>query len=328
MKRRDLMLVLGGAALGCPLAARAQRPSKPAHLGYLWIGAEGSEDVNLLGALRQGLAELGYAEGRDFVIEARYAQSRPERIPDLVDELMRLKVDVLLTPGTPATRAAKERTSTIPILAMTPDLLESGFVASLAHPGGNITGIAFTAGPKLAEKWLQTIKECVLGIARAAFLWNPRNSASAAHADRIGEAARALGISLIHVAAQNLDELDQALAAIAAAGVGGLLVDTEAIFVANRARIIAFAAARRLPAIYGLQSYVRDGGLMSYSASLGEAYRRMASYVDRILKGAKPADLPVEQATRFELLINLKTANVLGLTIPPALLARADEVIE
>jgi putative ABC transport system substrate-binding protein len=308
--------------------AWAQRAPKRAHLSYLWIGAEGSEDVDLLGALRQGLAELCDVEGRDFVIEARYAQSKPERLPDLVSELIRLKVDLILTPGTPATRAAKERTSTIPILALTPDLLTSGFITSLAHPGGNITGIAFTAGPTLAEKWLQTIKECIPDIARAAFLWNPVNSASAAHADRIEEAARALGMSLIYVAAQNLDELDAALRSVAAAGVGGFLVDTEAIFVANRARIIAFAATQRLPAIYGLRSYVRDGGLMSYSADLGEAYRRMASYVDKILKGANLADLPVEQATRFEFEINLKTAKALGLAIPPALLARADAVIE
>jgi putative tryptophan/tyrosine transport system substrate-binding protein len=326
VRRRDVIFALGGSAFA--LTARAAPPLRKAHLGYIWVGPEGSEDVNLLAALRHGLADLGYTEGRDFVIEARYADSSPERIRGLLSELIRLRVDLILTPGTPSTLLARELTSTTPILALIPDLLASGFVANLAHPGGNVTGLAFTAGPALAEKWLQTLKECVPDIVHVAFLWNPINSASAAHADKIEQAARALGITLTYATAQNPSELDSALASIATAGVSGLVVDTDAIFVANRSRIIAFADVHRFPAIYGLQSYVRDGGLMSYGADLAQAFGRMASYVDKILSGAKPADLPVEQSTRFALLINLKTARTLGLDVPPYLLARADEVIE
>ena len=325
MKRREFITLLGGAA-AWSFPARAQTPPKPARLGYIWIGSKGSEHSTLDG-IRQGLHELGYAEGRDFILEERYADSQPERLPAIVAELLRLKVDLLLSPGNPVTRAAMQATSTIPIIATTPDLLESGFVASLARPGGNVTGISLTAGATLSEKWLELLKETFPNVTKVAVLSN-LTSASSAYLDRMRTVASVLGVQPQYFAAQDPAELDRALSEITVMMPDGLVVESDATLVSNRAKIIAFAAQHRLPTIYGNLDYIPDGGLMAYYTSIVDAWRRLASYVDKVLKGAKPSDLPVQQAIKFELLVNLKTAQALGLTIPPMILIRADEVIE
>jgi putative ABC transport system substrate-binding protein len=232
-----------------------------------------------------------------------------------------------LSPGNAVTRAATEATSSIPIIARTPDLLASGFVSSLARPGGNVTGISLTAGAELSEKWLELIKEAFPKVASVAVLTN-LHSASAAYLDRIRAAASALGVQPTHFQARDQEELERALVAIAAMRPDGLVVESDPGLVSNRSKIIAFAASHRLPTVYGNLDYVPDGGLMGYFTSIVDTWRRLATYVDKVLKGAKPADLPVEQPTKFELVINLKTAKALGLTVPPPLLARADQVIE
>jgi putative tryptophan/tyrosine transport system substrate-binding protein len=325
LRRREFITLLGGAA-AWPLTARAQTPPKPARLGYIWIGSKGSEHSTLDG-IRQGLHELGYAEGRDFILEDRYADSQPERLPAIVAELLRLKVDLLLSPGNPVTRAAMQATSTIPIIATTPDLLESGFVASLARPGGNVTGISLTAGATLSEKWLELLKETFPNVTKVAVLSN-LTSASSAYLDRMRTVASVLGVQPQYFAAQNPTELDRALAEITVMMPDGLVVESDATLVSNRTKIIAFAAQHRLPTVYGNLDYIPDGGLMAYYTSIVDAWRRLATYVDKVLKGVKPSDLPVQQATKFELVINLKTANALGLTVSPMILIRADEVIE
>jgi putative ABC transport system substrate-binding protein len=320
--RRRIFIQRIAAFAAWPLAARAQQREKPARLGYVWIGAKNSERSTLVG-IRQGLLQLGYAEGRDFVIEERYADLEPKRLPDILAELMRSKVDLILSPGNAVTQAAKEATSTIPIIATTPDLLASGFVSSLARPGGNITGISLTPGAELSEKWLELLKEAFPKVASVAVLTN-LHLASAAYLDRIQVAASALGVQPTHFQARDEEELERALVAIAAMHPDGLVVESDPGLVSNRSKIITFAANHRLPTVYGNLDYIPDGGLMGYFTT----WRRLATYVDKVLKGAKPADLPVEQPTKFELVINLKTAKALGLTVPPSLLTRADEVIE
>jgi putative ABC transport system substrate-binding protein len=327
MRRREFFVLIAGGAAAWPLAVRAQQAAKPARLGYIWIGSKGSEHSTLDG-LRKGLSDLGYTEGRDFVIDDRYADSRPERLPSIVAELVSTKVDLILSPGNPVTQAAKTATSTIPIISTTPDLLASGFVASLAYPGGNITGISLTAGAALAEKWVELLHECFPGVKNVGVLSSPISLASSAYLERIRGAASALGMQLQSFSARNPVELQQALGAIEAAGIDGLVVESDAALLASRAEIIGFAAKHRLPTVYGNSDYVPDGGLMSYATSIFESWRRLASYVDRVLKGANPGTLPVEQATKFDLRINLRTAKILGLAIPPLILVRADEVIE
>jgi putative ABC transport system substrate-binding protein len=327
MKRREFITLLGGAAAGnWPLAVRAQQAAKPARLGYIWIGSKGSEH-STLGGLRQGLSDLGYIEGRDFVIDDRYADSRPERLPGIVAELISTRIDLILSPGNPVTQAAKTATSSIPIISTTPDLLASGFVASLARPGGNVTGMSLTAGAALAEKWVELLHESFPGVKNVAVL-SSSSAASSAYLEKIREAASALGMQLQDFSAQNPVELLQALAAMEAAGIDGLVVESDAALLASRAEIIGFAARHRLPTVYGNSDYVPDGGLMSYATSIFESWRRLASYVDRVLRGASPGTLPVEQATKFDLRVNLRTARILGLVIPPLVLARADDVIE
>jgi putative tryptophan/tyrosine transport system substrate-binding protein len=327
MKRREFITLLGGAAAGnWPLAVRAQQAAKPARLGYIWIGSKGSEH-STLGGLRQGLSDLGYIEGRDFVIDDRYADSRPERLPGIVAELISTRIDLILSPGNPVTQAAKTATSSIPIISTTPDLLASGFVASLARPGGNVTGMSLTAGAALAEKWVELLHESFPGVKNVAVL-SSSSAASSAYLEKIREAASALGMQLQDFSAQNPVELLQALAAMEAAGIDGLVVESDAALLASRAEIIGFAARHRLPTVYGNSDYVPDGGLMSYATSIFESWRRLASYVDRVLRGTSPGTLPVEQATKFDLRVNLRTARILGLVIPPLVLARADDVIE
>ena len=298
LKRRELITLLGGAAAAWPLAARAQQISKPARLGYIWIGARDSEHSTRDG-LRQGLHDLGYAEGRDFVLEERYAESQPDRLPGIISELVRLNVALFLSPGVQVTRALVDGTSGIPIIATTPDLLASGFVASLARPGGNVTGMSLTAGPTLSEKWLEILKETFPKITTVAIL---SGSSNVGYLDQIQGAAATLSLEVRYFTAQDPEEIDRTLLEIAAMKPDGLVVESDANLVSNRSKIIDFVAQHRLPTVYGNLDYIPDGGVMAYFTSIFDTWRRLAGYVDRVLKGAKPSELPVEQAVKFELL--------------------------
>jgi putative ABC transport system substrate-binding protein len=313
--------------LAIPLAAEAQAPAKVPRIGYLSPRSL-ADNASLLDSFRQGLRELGYVEGQNIAIEHRFAEGQPERLPALAAELVRLKVDVIVTTGPPAPEAAKRATRTIPIVfAVAGDPVAEGLVASVARPGGNITGLASIA-PEVVGKELELLKEVVPKVSRVAVLLNPSNQNHAPTLRRAEGAAQALGVQLHIVQARTSPEIEAAFAAMRSQRVGGVLVLRDSFFLAQRTQIAALAAKIRLPAVYGIRQEAEAGGLMAYGASLPHMYRRAATYVDKILKGAKPADLPVEQPTKFELVINLKTAKALGLTIPPSLLQRADEVIQ
>jgi putative tryptophan/tyrosine transport system substrate-binding protein len=322
MQRRAFITLLGGAA-AWPLGAAAQDIPKPVRLGYIWIGPKDSEHSTRDG-FRQGMRDLGYVEGRDYVLEERYADSHPERVPGIIAELLQLKVALFLSPGVQVTKALMAATSTIPIIATTPDLLASGFVTSLARPGGNVTGMSLTAGPTLSEKWLEILKETFPSVRTVAML----TASGAIYHDRIRAAAEMLGLNVRYFPAQDPQEIDRALADIAAMAPDGLIVESDANLISNRAKILDFVARHRLPTVYGNLDYIPDGGVMAYFTSIFETWRRLATYVDRVLKGAKPGDLPVEQAVKFELVINLKAAKTIGLPISESMLLRADRVIE
>jgi putative ABC transport system substrate-binding protein len=270
------------------------------------------------------LRDLGHLEGRDFVLEERYADSQPDRLPAIIAELLQLKVVLFLSPGNQVTRALVAATSTIPIIATTPDLLSSGFVTSLARPGGSMTGMSLTAGPTLSEKWLEILKETFPAVSKVAIL----TGSGVIYLDRIQAAAAMLGLDVRYFTAQDPQEIDGALAQIAVMGPDGLIIESDANLISNRAKIIEFVARHRLPTVYGNLDYIPDGGVMAYFTSIFETWRRLATYVDRILKGARPGDLPVEQAVKFELVINLKAAKAIGLPISESMLLRADKVIE
>jgi putative ABC transport system substrate-binding protein len=323
MRRREFIWLLGGAAGAWPLAASAEQPAKPVRLGYIWIGPKDSEHSTRDG-LRQGLRDLGYVEGRDYVLEERYAESQPDRLPGIIAELLQLKVALFLSPGVQVTRALVAATSTVPIIATTPDLLTSGFVTSLARPGGNVTGLSLTAGPTLSEKWLEILKETFPNVATVAML----TASNVIYRDRVQAAAEILGLKVSYFPAQDPQEIDRALSEIAAMRPDGLIVESDANLVSNRAKILDFVARHRLPTVYGNLDYIPDGGVMAYFTSIFETWRRLAAYVDRVLKGANPSDLPVEQGVKFELVINLKAARAIGLPISESMLLRADRVIE
>jgi putative ABC transport system substrate-binding protein len=312
------------ALLAAPLAAPAQQPGKTARIGFLFFVTSPSLDE----AFRQGLHELGYVEGQNIAIEYRSAEGKDERLPGLAAELVRLKVDVIVAASPPATEAAKGATSTIPIVfAVSGDPVAAGLVASLARPGGNITGLATISGDVLGKQ-LELLKGVAPKVSRVAVLQNPSNPGHALMLPQAEGAARALGVQLQVLKARTPSEIEAAFAAMSSQRAGGVLVLRDALFRAQRAQIVALAAKRRLPAVYGLREEAEAGGLMAYGASVPHMFRRAATYVDKILKGAKPADLPVEQPTKFELVINLKTAKALGLTIPSSLLGQADQVIQ
>ncbi|MBI2154574.1 MAG: ABC transporter substrate-binding protein [Candidatus Rokubacteria bacterium] len=328
-----LTLALG--LLAAPLAAEAQQPAGKVYR----IGLLGTSPINPhYEAFRQGLRELGYVEGRNIVIERRHSEGKAERLPNLATELIRLKVDVIVIEacGAPL-NAASQKTSTIPIVvaACNDDLVASGLVASLARPGGNITGLSEVA-PELAAKRLELLKEVVPKLTRVAVLWNPAYSEVFSPTLRfmlsdwkeIREAARVLGVTLQSVEIRGPDDFDSAFAAMTRKRAGGLITFSEPLLVLHGRRIADLAAQSRLPAIYAYRELAEAGGLISYGVHLPDFYRRAATHVHKILKGAKPADLPVEQPTKFELVINLKTAKTLGLTIPQSVLIRADKVIE
>jgi putative ABC transport system substrate-binding protein len=322
VKRRDFISLLGSAA-AWSFGARAQEISKPARLGYIWIGPKDSEHSTRDG-LRQGMRDLGYVEGRDYVLEERYADSQPERLPGIIAELLQLKVAAFLSPGVQVTKALMAATSTVPIIATTPDLLASGFVTSLARPGGNLTGMSLTAGPTLSEKWLEILKETFPDVRTVAML----TASGVVYHDRVRAAAEMLRLNVRYFPAQDPQEIDRALSDIGAMAPDALIVESDANLVSNRAKILDFVARHRLPTVYGNLDFIPDGGVIAYFTSIFETWRRLATYVDRILKGAKPGDLPVEQAVKFELVINLKAAKALGLSISESMLLRADKVIE
>jgi putative ABC transport system substrate-binding protein len=324
MRRRELITSVGAAAVMWPLAPRAQQQSGMPRVGYVWIGARGTDVSNA--GLRQGFEDRRYVVGRNLVLEERYADGHAERLPALIAELLALNVDVLVTPGTPITRAAQSATSTVPIVCVTGDPVGAGFAASLSRPGGNITGLSLLSGD-YSTKWLELLKEAVPKAHRVAVLWNPDNLGVARQIKHMQEAAPALGLDLTALSVRPAD-IERSLAAIATASLDGLVVTDDPFLEPLIPRLVALTAQRRLPAVYAFSTSVRQGGLMSYSANFFELWRRAAGYVDRILKGARPADLPIEQATEVTMRINLNTAKALGLTIPPSILARADEVIE
>ncbi len=306
-----------------PLAASAQQPSKVPRIGYL----SPAPDTPLLEAFRQGLRDLGWVEGQNIAIEVRSAEGKYERLPELAAELVRLKVDVIVASTTPVALAAKQATTTIPIvIQFVADPIGSGLVASLAHPGGNITGWTHL-GRELRGKYVELLKEAVPGATRIGILWNPANPIHGPSLKNVEAAAQALKVQLHPVGVQDPKELESAFSALARKHVEALVVLPDGMFLAQGDRIIALAARSRLPAMYGIMELAKAGGLMGYGVSFPDMYRHGASFVDRILKGAKPADLPVEEPTRFYLLINLKTAKALGLKIPQSVLIRADEVI-
>jgi putative ABC transport system substrate-binding protein len=323
MRRREFIGLLGGTAAAWPLAVRAQQVTRPVRLGYIWIGAKDSE-YSTRDGLRRGLSDLGYVDGRDYVLEERFADSKPEQLPGIIDELKQLEVALFLSPGAQVTRALIASTSTIPIIATTPDLLASGFVSSLTRPGGNVTGMSLTAGATLAEKWLEILKETFPGITTVAIL----TASGGVYLGRIQAVAATLRLQLRYFAAQDPKEIDRVLLDISAMRPDGLIVESDANLVSNRTKIIDFVARHRLPTLYGNLDYIPDGGVMAYFTNIFETWRRLATYVDRVLKGAHPGDLPVEQAVKFELVINLKAAKAMGLTISESMLLRADKVIE
>jgi putative ABC transport system substrate-binding protein len=327
MKRRAFIASVV-SVLGVPLAGEAQQPGKVPRVGFLGPRSR-SDGAPFLDAFLQGLQELGWMEGQNIAIEYRFADGRLDRLPDLATELVRLKVDVILAASTPPAVAAKNATSTIPIImATSADPVELGLVASLARPGGNVTGLSFSVGLQVVGKELELLREIVPRARRVAVLSNPANPGNVLAIQSVKSTASALGVQLQFLEARGPNEFEAAFAAMARGRAGALLVVPDAVFGLYRARLQNLVAKSRLPAMYGLREHVEAGGLMSYAVDVRDSFRRSATYVDKILKGAKPADLPVEQPTKFELVINLKTAKALGLTIPPSVLARADEIVE
>jgi putative ABC transport system substrate-binding protein len=328
MVTRLLALAATLALLAAPLAAEAQQAGKVPRIGFL-SATSPSDRPSLLDAFRQRLRELGWVEGQNIVIDYRFAGGRLERLPDLAAELVRLKVDIIVSFGTQGVTAAKNATETIPIVMIgVRDPVGTGLIASLARPGGNVTGVSGSAGLEIVTKQLELLKETAPKAHGVAILSNPDNAYHRLAIREVSVAAGSLGVQLQLLEARGPNEFDGAFAAMAKERVGALLVVSDVIFNDHRTRLADLAARSRLPAAYGVRESVEAGGLMSYGTSFLDLHRRSAAYVDKILKGAKPADLPVEQPTKFELVINLKTAKALGLEVPPTLLARADEVIE
>ena len=324
MRRRGFIALLGGAA-AWPLAARAQQAAKAARIGYLAFRSPISADDAFL----KGLFELGWVEGQNIVIERRFAAGNAEQLKGSAAELVRLKVDVIVTAASAPTKVAKEATASIPIVfANAGDPVGQGFVQSLPRPGGNVTGIAFDASPDITAKQAQLLIELVPTVSRLAVLWNPTSAFLHSYLSVIKTAAPTLRVSLQSLEVRDANEFERAFDSMTRARADGLIVLSDTFATFHRARLVELAAKHQLPTIYGHSQYIEAGGLLSYGPSLTDTYRHAASYVDKILKGAKPADLPVEQPTKYELVINLKTARALFLDVPPTLIARADEVIE
>jgi putative ABC transport system substrate-binding protein len=325
LKRRDFITLLGGAAATWPLAARAQQPAKVARIGFL--GASTPFGVVGLDRFRAGLRDLGYVEGANMFIDFRWAEGNYARLAELAVDLVRLKVDVLVTYGTPGTLAAKRATTTLPIvMVVSGDAVATGIVASLARPGGNVTGSTFF-DPELHAKRLELIKEAWPSASRVAILLNLDNPLNAPLMQAMGLTAKSLKLELQPFEARTPEEFESVFSRVAKTHVDAIAVTSDTVFMSNTRRIAEIAANNRIP-LFGGVEFARAGGLIGYGVNLPDLWYRGAFFVDKILKGAKPADLPIERPTKFDLTINLKTAKALGLTVPDTLLGRADEVIE
>ena len=323
MKRRQFITLLGGAAAAWPLAARAQPENKLWRIGFL--SPRAPSQINLIDAFRQGMRDLGYVEGRTFLIEARYADGQYDRLPTLARELLELGADIILAVGSPAIRAAQLATKTVPIvMAGSGDPVAIGLVVSLARPGGNTTG----SSPDISTKHLQFLRMIRPELVRVAVLGNPGSLTRAAVVNAVKDAARNIGVTVVELDASTPQEIERAFPRFTEEHAQAVIVVPDAFLIGQGSQIANLAIRYRMLSIMENREYVMSGGLMGYGPSLGDSYRRAATYVGKILKGAKPADLPVEQPTKFEFVINLKTATTLGLTIPPGVLALADDVIE
>jgi putative ABC transport system substrate-binding protein len=328
MRLIGLAVILALSLNVAPLAAGAQQAARLPRIGVLFASTPAATS-HLLDGLRQGLREHGYVEGQHIILERRYGQAGAERMSDVAAELVRLKVDVLVAATDPATAALRQQTQTIPIvMANGTDPVGTGFVASLARPGGNVTGLS-ALSPELSGKRLGLLREVVPGLSRVAIIWNPDVRGALFDYKETEAAARSTRLQLQSVEVSRSEDLDRAFSAVTNQRAQALIVQTpNPVLFANRSQIASFAQRTRLPSMYGQKEFADAGGLITYGPNTADLWRRAATYVDKILKGAKPADLPVEQPTTFELVINLKTAKALGLTIPQTLLGRADRVIE
>jgi putative ABC transport system substrate-binding protein len=327
MKRREFLALVGGAVTAAPLAVAAQEAHKLPRIGFLG-NSTATLEANLVGPFREALRDLGYVEGKNVLIEYRWADGNYDRFPTLIAELIGLKVDVIVTAGTPAALAVKKATASIPlVMVAVGDPVGTGLVASLGRPGGNATGLTSIA-PELEGKRLELLKEALPRISRVAVLWNPANAYQIGSEKEVQAAAKVLRISILSLPVRSSGELGNALAAIPREHADAVLVLADRLFLHNRGRIADFAIANRVPGMNAYRELVEAGGLMSFGPSYAVMHRQAATYVDKILKGAKAGDLPIEQPAKFELVINLKTAKTLGLTIPQPLLLRADEVIQ
>jgi putative ABC transport system substrate-binding protein len=328
ISRRAFIATIVGGLLTRPLVVGAQPAQKAPRVGVLLLFGAPGQPNPLVDAFRGGLRDLGYVEGQSVLIDYRWAEGQEQRLPDAAADLVRLKVAVMVTPGTPATLAARTATRAIPIvMTNVGDPVGSGIVASLARPGGNVTGLSLLDA-ELDGKRIELLKDAVPHLTRLAILWSANDPGMTLAFGRVETAAKALGFALQNLAVREPAEFPRAFEAAGAGRAEALFVTAQPFTNQHRAQILDLVAKHRLPAIYTLRGFVDAGGLMSYGPSQADQYRRAATYVDRILKGARPADLPVEQPTKFELVINLKTARALGLTIPAGLLQRADQVID
>jgi putative ABC transport system substrate-binding protein len=322
-----LWTIVALALLAAPLAATAQRAGRTPRVGVLYVG---TLQVNRCDeAFREGLAELGYVEGKSVFLEVRSAEGKFDRLRELAAELVRLKVDVIFAPGTVVAQSTKQATTTTPIVfATAADPIGSGLIEGFGRPGGNLTGLSLIAGPEIAGKYLELLREAVPRVSRMAVIRNPDNPALTPLVKEMEVAARALGVEIHLLDVRKADEFDGAFTAMVERRVGALVVLADPVSLSQRVEIAELASKHRLPAMYGLREHVEAGGLMAYGVDLRHNCRRAATFVDKILKGAKPATLPVEQPTKFELVINLKTARALGLTLPESLRLRTDHVIQ
>jgi putative ABC transport system substrate-binding protein len=328
MRRREFITLVGGTAAAWPLVVRAQQPPMPV-VGVVSISdRETSLQATWHQAFFQRLSDLGWTPGRNISIEYRFADNNPNQLPALVKDLVRLKPDAIYVPTRPALPAVREATTTIPIVFVSfGDPIFEGWVSSLAKPGGNLTGVAGLS-PELAGKRLELLRELTPRLAKVAILHNPTNRSEEVAIRATETAAQNLGLSVFVQLVSDSGEFERAISALARNGAESIIVSPDPMFNARRAELVQLIGQSRLPAIYMETGFVAAGGLISYGPNLAEMFRKSADYLDKILRGAKPADLPVQQPTKFELILNLKTAKTLGLTIPPTLLARADEVIE
>jgi putative ABC transport system substrate-binding protein len=328
MQRREFITLLGGAVAAWPLPARAQQPTMPV-LGFVsFAQREATLQASWYQAFHDGMRDHGWIPGRNLLVEYRFADNKPDRLAALVQDLVRLKLDAIFVPTRPALPAVRAATTTIPVVFVSlGDPIAEGWVASLARPGGNLTGVAGLS-PDLAGKRLELLRELAPSLSKVAVLWNPANSTEEVAVKVTETAARSLGMSLVVERAGSPAEFHRAIAAIAQSDAKSIVVLPDPMFLANREQLVELIRQSRLPAIYMETGFVAAGGLISYGPNFMELFRRAAAYVDKILKGAKPGDLPVEQPTKFELVINLKTANAIGVTVPTSILLRASEVIE